>query len=115
MGEARFNRSAHRRFVLRRPPELAAADIPGIGHNGGPPLEHIPEWGPNGIGNYFEWRAASETAVRGMPAETAVRRARKAEALGLTFDEYQLEILERGRYLQVEDTARIAEIIARRR
>jgi hypothetical protein len=115
MGEARFNRSAYRRFGLRRPPELTAADIPGIGHNGGPPLEHIPEWGPNGIGKYFEWRAASEAAVKSLPRETAVRRAVKAAALGLTFEEYQLEILERGRYLQVEDVSRIAEIVARRR
>ena len=49
-----------------------------------------------------------------MPAETAIRRAKKAEAIGLTYREYQLEILERGRYLQKEDVERIAEIIARR-
>ena len=49
-----------------------------------------------------------------MPVETAVRRAKKAEALGLTYREYQLEILERGRFLQAEDTERIAQIIARR-
>ena len=46
--------------------------------------------------------------------ETAIRRAKKAESLGLTFREYQLEILERGRFLQAEDSVRIAEIIARR-
>jgi len=114
MGEARFNRSAYRRYGLKRPPEITAADIPGIGHNGGPPLEHIPEWGPDGIGNYFAWRTASEAAFKSMPRETAVRRAVKAASLGLTFEEYQLEILERGRYLQLEDTARIAEILARR-
>jgi hypothetical protein len=50
-----------------------------------------------------------------VPVETAIRRAKKAEALGLTFREYQLEILERGRYLQLEDVVRIAEIKARRR
>ena len=36
-------------------------------------------------------------------------------SLGLTFREYQLEILERGRYLQADDTARIAAIIAGRK
>ena len=44
-----------------------------------------------------------------------VLTARKAEALGLTYREYALELLERGRYLQSEDTERIAAIIARRR
>jgi hypothetical protein len=116
MGDLRINRPARfRRMFWERPRDINAADIPGIGHNGGPPLdEHIPEWGSGGIGRYFEWRGVSEAAFRKVPAETAIRRAKKAAALGLTYREYQLEILERGRFLQAEDTARIAEIIARR-
>jgi hypothetical protein len=116
MGDARFNRPPRRLRGIAPPPEIVAADIAGIGHNGGPPLEeYVPEWGPNGIGNYFEWRQASEAAFNDMPFDTAMRRAKKAESLGLTFREYQLEILERGRFLQAEDTARITEIIARRK
>ena len=65
-----------------------------------------------GVSNNFS--TASESAFKKVPAETAIRRARKAESLGLTYREYQLEILERGRFLQKEDTERIAEIIARR-
>jgi len=114
MGDLRFNRPPRRRLVPPRPAEITAADIPGMGHNGGPPLEHVPEWGVGGISTYFAWRAASEAALKSVPVETAIRRARKAESLGLTFREYQLEILERGRYLQVEDAGRIAEIIAKR-
>jgi hypothetical protein len=34
----------------------------------------------------------------------------RAERLGLTYEEYTLEILERGRYLQIEDVERIAQI-----
>lgn len=113
MGDLRINRPP-RRIRTSRPPEISAADIPGMGHNGGPPLDHIPEWGV-GIGNYFVWRAASEAAFKSVPVETMLRRARKAEAIGLTYREYQLEILERGLYLQASDTARIAEIIARRK
>jgi hypothetical protein len=113
MGNLRINRP--RRIASLRPREIIAADIPAIGHNGGPPLDHLPEWGANGIGNYFSWKAASEKAFNDVPYETALRRVRRAQALGLTYREYQLEILERGRYLQAEDTARIAEIIARRR
>ena len=37
-------------------------------------------------------------------------RIKKAERLGLTYEEYTLEILERGRHLQIEDVERIAEI-----
>ena len=58
--------------------------------------------------------AALDTAFNKVPYETAIRRARKAEALGLSYREYTLEILERGRYLQAEDIERIAEIKARR-
>ena len=42
-------------------------------------------------------------------------RMDKADRLGLTYEEYSLEILERGRHLQVEDVERIAEIKAARR
>jgi hypothetical protein len=114
MGDLRINRPRYLRIRSQRPPELTAADIPGLGHNGGPPLDHVPEWGAGGIGNYFVWRSASEAAFKKVPVETAIRRAKKAESLGLTYREYQLEILERGRFLQAEDTARIAAIIARR-
>ena len=44
-----------------------------------------------------------------------LRRAEKAEALGLTYEQYVLEILERGIYLQAEDVERIAAIKAGRR
>jgi hypothetical protein len=41
-------------------------------------------------------------------------RLEKAERLGLTYHEYTLEILERGRHLQLEDVNRIAAIKAKR-
>ena len=114
MGDLRINRPRYLRTRVVRPAEITADDIPGIGHNGGPPLDHVPEWGVGGIGNYFVWRAASEAAFKKVPVETAIRRARKAATLGLTYREYQLEILERGRFLQAEDGQRIAEIVAKR-
>src|ERR1700712_2113324 len=114
MGDLRINRPRFVRLKSTRPAEITADDMPGMGHNGGPPLDHIPEWGVGGIGNYFLWRAASEAAFKKVPVETAIRRAKKAESLGLTYREYQLEILERSRFLQAEDSVRIAEIVARR-
>ena len=96
----------------------APTPAPGMlptGSNGGPPLDDSPRpWGSNGIGNYFEWKAASEKAFNDVPYDIAVMRARRAEALGLTYREYTLEILERGRYLSTADADRIAEIKRRR-
>lgn len=86
-----------------------------IGHNGGPPFETPRPWRNGGIGRWFEWKAAVDAAWKKLPAEIALRRLNKADALGLTYEEYTLELLERGRFLQVEDVARIAEIKAARR
>jgi hypothetical protein len=81
------------------------------GHNGGPPLdEHVPEWGNGGIGNYFYWKAAHSRAWRNPSPGIVSFRIQKAERLGITYEEYTLEILERGRHLQLEDVERIAEI-----
>jgi len=87
------------------------SDVP-AGHNGGPPLDdtHTPEWGNGGIGNYFYWKAAHRRAWHNPSPGIVSFRIRKAERLGLTYEEYTLEILERGRHLQVDDVERIAEI-----
>ncbi|WP_449395152.1 hypothetical protein [Devosia riboflavina] len=80
--------------------------------NGGPPLDdddHTPPWGRNGIGRYFEWATAKKKAFDA-PYDVAVLRARRAALIGLTYEEYTLEILERGRYLGTADVDRIAEI-----
>ena len=83
--------------------------------NGGPPLDDDPRpWGANGIGRYFEWQAAVEKAWKNVSYDIAVMRARRAAALGLSYAEYTLEILERGRYLSATDAERIAEIKRRR-
>lgn len=85
------------------------------GDNGGPPLEESDRpWGNGGIGNYFEWKDALRTAFDAVPYEIAVMRARRAAKLGLTYAEYTLELLERGRFLQADDVERIAEIKAKR-
>ena len=54
-----------------------------------------------------------ERPSRCMEAESrdhALFRLARAEAVGLTYEEYTLEILERGRYLSAADTERIAKI-----
>jgi hypothetical protein len=86
------------------------------GHNNGPPLDDSPRpWGEGGIGTYFAWSAAHDAVWKNVPYDIAKMRARRAEALGLTYREYTLEILERGRYLSATtDADRILEIKRKR-
>jgi hypothetical protein len=97
---------------------LTLPAIRGIGDNGGPPLEekpHVPEWGRGGFKTYFPWRTAHRRAWRSTSREIMLRRQAKAEKLGLTYEEYTLEILEHGRYLQTDDREKIAAIKQQRR
>jgi ribosomal protein S18 acetylase RimI-like enzyme len=100
-------------FVIE---QQGPADSLARGHNGGPPLdeEHTPEWGNDGIGNFFYWKAAHRAAWHSTLPAIVSFRIQKAGRLGLTYEEYTLEILERGRHLQIEDVERIAQIKAAR-
>lgn len=87
----------------------------GIGHNGGPPLDDLgPPWGAGGPHLYLCWRAAQRKAWRDVPLDVVRMRVAAAKRIGLTYREYALEILERGRHLCAADADRIAEIIAKR-
>jgi hypothetical protein len=97
--------------------EIAAMDdFTARNHNQGPPLDDDegPEWGDGDAYIYFNWKAAHRQAWKPASRDMALFRLEKAEALGLTYEEYTLEILERGRYLQRTDTARIDAIKRRR-
>ena len=72
---------------------------PQFGHNGGPPLEPDPPEDPGGTWRLFCWRKAHKAAWKTPPREIALRRLARAEELGMTYRDYTLEILERGRYL----------------
>ena len=68
-----------------------------LGDNGGPKLE---EEGPGEASwKGWIWRKKHKAAWKTPPREIALRRLERAEALGMTYKEYTLEILERGRYL----------------
>jgi hypothetical protein len=86
-----------------------------IGHNGGPPLDDGFAWGDAPIDVYFAWKRAHDDVWKRIPYNTMLRRLRSAEALGLTYEEYTLELLYNGRHLQPEDKERIAAIKAARR
>jgi hypothetical protein len=68
-----------------------------LGHNGGPPLEDPPD--PDAGWRLFCWRRAHAAAWKTPPREVALRRLERARALGMTYQAYTLEIMERGRYL----------------
>jgi hypothetical protein len=70
-------------------------DIPRSGHNGGPALE-VED--PDASWRLLCWKRAHKKTWSA-PREVALRRLARAEALGMTYREYTLEILERGRYL----------------
>jgi len=69
-----------------------AAASPGPGHNQGPPLVES-RW------HLVAWREAQRKAWANPPIEVIRRRLRRAQALGMTYRQYTLEFLERGRYL----------------
>jgi hypothetical protein len=78
-------------------PEIQADDAekPGIGHNGGPPLEEPParSWG------HYCWKRAHKAAWKTPGREVALRRLRRAEELGMTYQEYTAIILDRSEFL----------------
>jgi hypothetical protein len=69
-----------------------------LGHNGGPPLE--PEEDPGAVSwRSYVWRKAHKRAWKTPPREIALRRLARAEELGMSYHDYTLELLERGRHL----------------
>lgn len=86
-------------------------------HNGGPPLDDYkgPPWGKGDPYIFLAWQAAHAKAWKAPSHEVMLMRMDKADRLGLTYEEYTLEILERGRHLREEDTERISAIKAARK
>lgn len=86
-------------------------------HNGGPPLDSYagPAWKGGDPHKFLHWRNAHAKAWKPKSREIALFRLEKAEAVGLTYEEYTLELLERGRHLSETDGARIEAIKAGRK
>jgi hypothetical protein len=82
-----------------------------IGNNDGPPLENeeLSDWETGDLFIAYVWKRAHKAAWR-VSRDIALYRLERAERLGLTYEEYTLEILERGRNLQPRDKNRIDAI-----
>jgi hypothetical protein len=85
--------------------------------NGGPRLDSYagPAWKGGDTHKFLHWRNAHAKAWKPKSREIALFRLEKAEAVGLTYEEYTLELLERGRHLSEADGARIEAIKAGRK
>lgn len=79
--------------------------VRGIGDNGGPalvdPLDEGASW------RLWCWKRAHKKAWKTPPREIALRRLANAEAAGVSYREYTLEIMERGVYLPPKTSQRI--------
>jgi hypothetical protein len=73
-----------------------------IGHNQGPPLDE-----PEGSAYLrYCWRKAHAEVWRNPPLSILRMRVARAEAAGVSYREYMLELLYNGRHLQAEDVAK---------
>ena len=93
----------------RTPPEIrnwgltAAPDLTAtIGHNNGPPLEEE----PNDAFVRYRWKKAHAEAWKNPSLAVLKFRVARAEAAGVTYREYMLELLDTGRHLQAGDTSK---------
>ena len=89
--------------ALRPPPEIIGWGLSRpapIGHNQGPPLEPVGD----AFVRYL-WRRAHREAWKNPPLSILKLRVARAEAAGVSYRAYMLELLDSGRHLQAEDVA----------
>lgn len=94
MGDRFFpSRHGNITLLLQRPSAMPASRLPGIGHNGGPPLDMS--------GNGWLWRRAVAKAWTAPLREVAMQRLRRAERLGLSYRDYTAALMDTGSSLSV--------------
>ena len=87
---------------LKPPSEIITWGLPArIGHNQGPPLED-----PVDAFVRWRWRKAYKEAWKNPPPSILKLRVARAEAAGVSYREYMLELLDTGRHLQAADVAK---------
>jgi hypothetical protein len=88
---------------LRPPPEIIAWGLSPharIGHNQGPPLEDTVD-----AYVHYRWRKAHREAWKNPSLGIMKLRVARAQAAGVSYREYMLELLDTGRHLQAADVA----------
>ncbi len=74
-----------------------------IGHNGGPPLDQDDEPPGKLLFVKWAWTQARKKAFAAPTTEIMLFRLARAEAAGLNYDQYMLELLDTGRHPQAEE------------
>src|SRR5262245_2368 len=110
MGD-RYDRNRRRglhpalRALPKPPPEIIGWGLTAparIGHNQGPPLDE-----PTAdLFVRYRWRKAHAQVWKNPPLSILKLRMARAEAAGVSYREYMLELLDSGRHLQAEDVAK---------
>lgn len=83
---------------LKPPTEIIVWGLARIGHNQGPPLDE-----PVDAFVRWRWRKAHREAWKNPSMSVLKLRVARAEAAGVTYREYMLELLDSGRHLQAGD------------
>lgn len=109
----RDQRDRRRRFGRVMPPEpiltWGIGDVAKVGHNGGPPLDEEPGY----LWRKYRWTKAYNEAWKTPSMAVLKFRMARAEAAGLTYHEYMLELLDTGRHLQKEDVEKRQRAVAK--
>ena len=74
-----------------------------IGHNGGPPLDDDDEPPGKILFLNWTWGKARKQAFTAPTTEIMLFRLARAEAAGLSYDEYTLRLFDTGRHPQAGD------------
>ena len=83
----------------RTPPEIRNWGLPAsIGHNNGPPLDDEVDAFVR-----YRWKKAHAEAWKNPSMAVLKFRVARAEAAGVTYRDYMLELLDNGRHLQAGD------------
>jgi hypothetical protein len=89
---------------LRPPPEIIGWGLghARMGHNQGPPLEDAV------VDAYvrYRWRKAHREVWKNPSLSILKLRVARAEAAGVSYRDYMLELLDSGRHLQATDVAK---------
>lgn len=105
MGD-RYDRRKPRHPALRGltpPSEISAwAVLARLGHNQGPPLDEP----VNDAFVHYRWRKAHAAAWKNPSLSIMKLRLERAQAAGVSYHEYMLELLDSGRHLQAADVAK---------
>ena len=107
MGDRYDRNLRHRRFGLKLPPEPLLTwglEPAPAGHNGGPALDpRSEEEQPGYLWRRHCWTKAHREVWKNPGMSIMKFRVARAEAAGVTYREYMLELLDTGRHLQKQD------------